>query len=333
MGTADPVVVAAATGCLEVSTTIYPYTSWNGSYIHTAFENAAATLSGVETAFRSLKKQGKLEDNVKFIAFGGDGGTYDIGLQSLSGAMERGHNMLYVCYDNGAYMNTGFQRSGATPVGAWTTTSPVGKAAGGQDPEPQGPDRDHDRPRPALRGPGLAARPARPRAQGGARRWPPKARRSSTSSPPARAAGGPTAPRRSTSPARRSTPATGRCSRSKTAQYKLTYRPREKQPLIPWLKKQGRFAHLFKPAARSSSSACRTGSTTSGSSSCASAASPPRPSGRRRRRAPACRRPSNASVTAHARAAAAPTRRRRPFRYRRVDERRCTELRPPTLLH
>ena len=132
MGTEDPVVVAAATGCLEVSTTIYPYTSWTGSYIHTAFENAAATLSGVETAFRSLKKQGKLEDNVKFIAFGGDGGTYDIGLQSLSGAMERGHNMLYVCYDNGAYMNTGFQRSGATPVGAWTTTSPVGKAAAGK---------------------------------------------------------------------------------------------------------------------------------------------------------------------------------------------------------
>ena len=84
---------AAATGCLEVSTTIYPYTSWTGSYIHTAFENAAATLVGVETAFRSLKKQGKIEDNVKFIAFGGDGGTYDIGLQSLSGAMERGHDM------------------------------------------------------------------------------------------------------------------------------------------------------------------------------------------------------------------------------------------------
>ncbi len=126
MGTSDPVVTAAATGCLEVSTTIYPYTSWTNSYIHTAFENVAATLSGVETAYRSLKKQGKIEDNVKFIAFGGDGGTYDIGLQSLSGAMERGHDLVYVCYDNGAYMNTGFQRSGATPLGAWTTTSPVG---------------------------------------------------------------------------------------------------------------------------------------------------------------------------------------------------------------
>ena len=91
MGTSDPVVVSAATGCLEVSTTIYPYTSWKGSYIHTAFENAAATLSGVETAYRALKKKGLIEENVKFIAFGGDGGTYDIGLQTLSGAMERGH--------------------------------------------------------------------------------------------------------------------------------------------------------------------------------------------------------------------------------------------------
>ncbi len=132
MGTSDPVVVSAATGCLEVSTTIYPYTSWKGSFIHTAFENSAATLSGVETAYRALKKKGKIEENVKFIAFGGDGGTYDIGLQSLSGAMERGHSMLYVCYDNGAYMNTGFQRSGATPVGAWTTTSPVGKEQAGK---------------------------------------------------------------------------------------------------------------------------------------------------------------------------------------------------------
>ena len=167
MGTEDPIVVSAATGCLEVSTTIYPYTSWKGSYIHTAFENSAATLSGVETAFRALKKKGLVEEETKFIAFGGDGGTYDIGLQSLSGAMERGHQMLYVCYDNGAYMNTGFQRSGATPQGAWTTTSPVGKAPVGQDAEPQEPHRHHDRPRARLRGPGLAARPARPRAQVG----------------------------------------------------------------------------------------------------------------------------------------------------------------------
>jgi pyruvate ferredoxin oxidoreductase beta subunit len=69
---------------------------------------------------------------MKFIAFGGDGGTYDIGLQSLSGAMERGHDMVYVCYDNGAYMNTGIQRSSATPLGAWATTAEVGKAQQGK---------------------------------------------------------------------------------------------------------------------------------------------------------------------------------------------------------
>ncbi len=246
MGTDDPVVVAAATGCLEVSTTIYPYTSWTGSYIHTAFENAAATLSGVETAFRSLKKQGKLEDNVKFIAFGGDGGTYDIGLQSLSGAMERGHNMLYVCYDNGAYMNTGFQRSGATPVGAWTTTSPVGKQAAGKIQNRKdltdimiahglryvAQASPHD-PRDLVR------KAARALATEGAsflnviapcpRGW--------------RADGAETI--------ELAREAVNTCYwplfEVEDGQYKLTYRPREKQPLVPWLKKQGRFAHLFKP--------------------------------------------------------------------------------------
>jgi pyruvate ferredoxin oxidoreductase beta subunit len=125
-------VASVATGCLEVSTTIYPRTAWDGSYIHVGFENAAATLSGVESAYRALRRRGRLNDEVTFIAFGGDGGTYDIGLQALSGAMERGHRMLYVCYDNGAYMNTGFQRSGATPFGAWTTTTPSGPAAAGK---------------------------------------------------------------------------------------------------------------------------------------------------------------------------------------------------------
>ncbi|HHV78630.1 MAG TPA: pyruvate ferredoxin oxidoreductase [Firmicutes bacterium] len=128
----EHVVVGNATGCLEVSTTIYPFTSWRCSWIHNAFENAAATLSGVEAAYRSLKRQGKVKAEFKFIAFGGDGGTYDIGLQSLSGAMERGHKMVYVCYDNGAYMNTGIQRSSATPLGADTTTSPVGKVIPGK---------------------------------------------------------------------------------------------------------------------------------------------------------------------------------------------------------
>ena len=130
----DHAVVCTATGCMEVSTFIYPYTSWTDSFIHTAFECAGATLSGAEAAYKSMKKQGKLSDkDTKFIAFGGDGGTYDIGLQSLSGAMERGHNLTYICYDNEAYMNTGIQRSGATPYGASTTTSPNGSGSFGED--------------------------------------------------------------------------------------------------------------------------------------------------------------------------------------------------------
>ena len=130
----DHAVIANATGCMEVSSFIYPYTAWTDSYIHTAFECAAATCSGVEAAYKSLKKQGKLpeDEHTKFIAFGGDGGTYDIGLQSLSGAMERGHDMTYVCYDNGAYMNTGIQRSSATPKFADTTTSPAGSVIPGK---------------------------------------------------------------------------------------------------------------------------------------------------------------------------------------------------------
>ncbi|MDR2035964.1 MAG: hypothetical protein LBP91_04750 [Coriobacteriales bacterium] len=133
-GADTEVVVCAATGCLEVSTTALPYSSWDISYIHNAFENAAATLSGVEAAYNALKATGKIaaDKEIKFIAFGGDGGTYDIGLQSLSGALERGHDMVYVCYDNGAYMNTGIQRSSATPLHSWATTSEVGKAIPGK---------------------------------------------------------------------------------------------------------------------------------------------------------------------------------------------------------
>ncbi|MFN3396274.1 MAG: thiamine pyrophosphate-dependent enzyme [Thermodesulfovibrionales bacterium] len=127
-----PVVVANATGCLEVASCISLYTAWKVPWIHNAFENAAATISGAETMYRALKKKGKIDKEIKFIAIGGDGGTYDIGFQSLSGAMERGHDMLYVCYDNGAYMNTGIQRSSATPIGADTTTSPAGEVIPGK---------------------------------------------------------------------------------------------------------------------------------------------------------------------------------------------------------
>ncbi len=128
----DKAVITNATGCLEVSTFMYPYTAWKDSYIHNAFENAAATCSGVEAAYSVLKAKGKVKNNFKFITFGGDGGTYDIGFQSLSGAMERNHDMVYVCYDNGAYMNTGIQRSSATPMYANTTTTPVGKESDGK---------------------------------------------------------------------------------------------------------------------------------------------------------------------------------------------------------
>src|SRR6476619_5420522 len=122
-----PVVVVNATGCLEVATTRYPTTAWNVPWIHVAFENAAAVASGVESAQRALaRRQGLPAGEVAVVVFAGDGGTYDIGLQALSGAMERGHRFLFVCYDNEAYMNTGVQRSGATPFGASTTTSPAG---------------------------------------------------------------------------------------------------------------------------------------------------------------------------------------------------------------
>jgi len=126
MAAQNPIVVGAATGCLEVISTIYPYSAWTVPYVHNAFENVAATMSGVETAYRALKKKGKITKDLRFIAFGGDGGTYDIGLQSLSGMIERRHRLLYVCYNNEAYMNTGIQRSSATPYGAHTTTSPAG---------------------------------------------------------------------------------------------------------------------------------------------------------------------------------------------------------------
>lgn len=122
----DKAVVCNATSCLEVSSFLYPYTAWEDSYIHSAFENAAATCGGVEAAYNVLKRKGKLDSTYKFLAIGGDGGTYDIGFQSLSGAMERGHDMVYFCYDNEAYMNTGIQKSSLTPFGAKTTTTPAG---------------------------------------------------------------------------------------------------------------------------------------------------------------------------------------------------------------
>lgn len=129
-----PVVVVSATGCLEVATTRFPTTAWNVPWLHVAFENAAAVVSGVETAYRALAKRDALPQAgpLTFLVLAGDGGTYDIGLQALSGALERGHRFIFVCYDNEAYMNTGIQRSSATPFGASTTTSAVGAAGLGK---------------------------------------------------------------------------------------------------------------------------------------------------------------------------------------------------------
>ena len=109
---------------------MFPTTAWQVPWIHVAFENAAAVASGVEAGLKALRKKGKIDDRyVKVVGMAGDGGTMDIGFQALSGAMERGHDMIYVCFDNEAYMNTGIQRSGATPFGSSTTTAPAGKAS------------------------------------------------------------------------------------------------------------------------------------------------------------------------------------------------------------
>ena len=131
--TRGPTIVTNATGCMEVSATIYPYTSWAVPWLHTAFETAGSNASGIEAALKILRKKGRIKDRqVDVIAFAGDGGTYDIGIQALSGAVERGHDFLFVLYDNEAYMNTGIQRSGGTPYGAATTTSQAGSAVPGK---------------------------------------------------------------------------------------------------------------------------------------------------------------------------------------------------------
>jgi pyruvate ferredoxin oxidoreductase beta subunit len=127
------VIVANATGCMEIVASQIPYTSWHVPWIHTLFENTAAVASGIEAGYKAMRRKGReVPSNVKVIAMAGDGGTSDIGLQALSGAFERGHDFLYLCFDNEAYMNTGIQRSSATPFGAATTTSPAGSKSIGQ---------------------------------------------------------------------------------------------------------------------------------------------------------------------------------------------------------
>ncbi len=243
----EPVVLANATGCLEVSTTIFPYTSWRVPWIHNAFENAASTMSGVETAYRALVKRGKIpEQNVKFIAFGGDGGTYDIGIQALSGALERGHKMMYVCYNNEAYMNTGIQRSSATPLGANTTTSPAGKVIPGK----MQPRKDLT----AI----CAAHNIPYVAQASPHNWRDlmeKARKGV-------AADGPAFLNVLSSCNRgwrHDTNTTVEVMRLATETcvwplyevengvWRLTYKPKVKKPVTEWLQAQGRFRHLFRP--------------------------------------------------------------------------------------
>ncbi len=127
------VIIANATGCMEIVSSPLPTTSWRVPWIHTLFENTAAVASGIESGLKMLMKKGRIaEQDITVVAMAGDGGTSDIGLQALSGAMERGHNFVYICFDNEAYMNTGIQRSSATPYGASTTTSPAGKVSIGQ---------------------------------------------------------------------------------------------------------------------------------------------------------------------------------------------------------
>ena len=242
----EPVVLSNATGCLEVATTIYPYTAWQVPWIHNAFENSAATISGVEAAYRSLVRQGKIEDrDVKFIAFGGDGGTYDIGLQSLSGAAERGHQFLYVCYDNGAYMNTGIQRSSATPYGAQTTTSPAGKVVAGK--------QQFRKDLTAI----MAAHDIPYVAQAAPSRW----RDLMQKTRKAVDCGGPAfinvlsscnrGWRHDTDETIEITQlAVETCYwplyEVEDGQWRLNYRPHEKLPVEEWLKRQGRFRHLFR---------------------------------------------------------------------------------------
>ncbi len=243
----DPVVIANATGCLEVATTIYPFTAWRVPWMHNAFENAASTISGIEAAYRSLVRQGKIpEQNVKFIAYGGDGGTYDIGLQALSGAAERGHQFLYVCYDNGAYMNTGIQRSSATPIGAHTTTSPAGSVVPGK--------RGHRKDLTAI----MAAHNIPYVAQAAPSHW----KDLMTKTRKAVDCGGAAFMNVLSSCNRGWRHATDETIEITelavdtcywplfevvNGEWRLSYKPKEKLPVVEWLKRQGRFRHLFQP--------------------------------------------------------------------------------------
>lgn len=244
---AGPDTVATInTGCMEVVSTINPYTSWNIPLIHVAFENAAAAICGIESCYKSFKKKGKIKKEMNFIAFGGDGGTYDIGLQALSGALERGHRFLYICYDNGAYMNTGIQRSSATPFGSHTTTSPAGSVIPGKKENRKDLTEivaAHDIPYAAQASPGY---------------WNDFMKKVEK----ALACGGPSfinvispcplgwrhSPDKSIEIAKLAVQTKfWPLYEVENGKYKITYKPREEVDIEEFLKIQGRFAHLFKP--------------------------------------------------------------------------------------
>lgn len=242
----EPVVVLNATGCLEVATTRYPTTAWNVPWLHVAFENTAAVASGVETAYRILRRRGKITKEIRFVAFGGDGGTYDIGLQALSGALERGHRFLYVCYDNEAYMNTGNQRSGATPFAAQTTTAPTGEKSFGK------PQRRKDLTEI------IAAHRVPYVAQASISDWydlAVKARKAVSVEGSSFLNVLSTCPRGWGHPSDQSIKIARLGVETcywplyeiQDEQWSLNYAPQEKRPITEWLRPQRRFAHLFEP--------------------------------------------------------------------------------------
>lgn len=243
----DPLIIANATGCLEVCTTIFPRTSWNVTWVHSAFENAAATIAGVEAMYQSLKKRGKIpaDQKFKFLGIGGDGGTYDIGIQALSGAMERGHDIVYVCYDNNAYANTGGQRSSATPLGASATTAPEGAKSYGKIQ----PRKDLTRI--------MAAHNIPYAAQASPHRWQDlynKAKKAFEVEGPAFLnvlCPCPTEWKSDESQSiRLAQLAAETCVwplyEVENGKYRINFKPKEKKPVLEWLKTQGRFRHLFK---------------------------------------------------------------------------------------
>lgn len=127
------ILIGNSTGCIEVSTAVYPYTSWDVPWIHIGFENSSTAVAGAEAMYKALVRKGRYTgEEPKFVAFGGDGSTYDIGFQWISGCFERGHDLTYICFDNEVYANTGGQRSGSTPLGSSTSTTPAGRVSYGK---------------------------------------------------------------------------------------------------------------------------------------------------------------------------------------------------------